>query len=194
MKTKLIAFNMVTLNGYFRGPNHELDWHQTDEAFHDFAVTQLNEAGCLLMGKVTYNLMASYWKEEHAFLSDPVVAEKMHGFEKHVVTSAPDTLIPWNNTSPIHASSVINSIALLKSNQQKHILLLGSGYLLNTLLQAQLVDEVRMMINPVTLSGGTPLLSPDSLAFFKLIDLRTFESGNLLLCYEPLKKEPNTLS
>lgn len=186
MHAKLIAFNMITLNGYYRGANHELDWHQTDEAFHDFVVTQLNEAGCLLMGSTTYNLMADYWQAEHTLISDPVVAEKMNGYPKYVVTTNPALLKPWINAHPVSGDTLVETIQYLKTQQHKPVLLLGSGMLLNTLLSLSLVDEVRMMLNPVSLSGGDPLLSPASKQVYKLTDIKPFDSGNLLLCYQPV--------
>lgn len=57
---KVILVNMVTLDGFFEGPNREIDWHNVDDEFNKFAVDQLNSVDVLLFGRVTYELMASY--------------------------------------------------------------------------------------------------------------------------------------
>ncbi len=66
-------FNMISLDGFFSGPNGEIDWHNVDEEFNEFAIDQLNTAGGLIFGRVTYLGMASYWPTlkalvEHAFV------------------------------------------------------------------------------------------------------------------------------
>ncbi|HEU5327878.1 MAG TPA: hypothetical protein VFU78_07280, partial [Thermomicrobiales bacterium] len=57
----VFLFMMVSLDGFFEGPNQEIDWHNVDDEFNDFAIKQLDEIGALLFGRVTYQLMASYW-------------------------------------------------------------------------------------------------------------------------------------
>ena len=57
---KIILFNMVTLDGFFEGPNREIDWHNVDAEFNEFAIDQLKSADGLLFGRVTYQFMASY--------------------------------------------------------------------------------------------------------------------------------------
>ena len=52
---------MVTLDGFFAGPNGEIDWHNVDEEFNEFAISQLDSVDVLLFGRVTYELMAGYW-------------------------------------------------------------------------------------------------------------------------------------
>jgi len=52
---------MITLDGFFAGPAGEIDWHQVDDEFNQYAIDQLQEAGGLIFGRVTYQLMASYW-------------------------------------------------------------------------------------------------------------------------------------
>ena len=58
---KVIFFMLTTLDGFFEGPNEEIDWHNVDEEFNEFAINQLNSVDVLLFGRMTYELMASYW-------------------------------------------------------------------------------------------------------------------------------------
>ncbi len=64
MTRKLIFFNMITIDGFFEGPNQEIDWHNVDEEFNEFAIHQLDSVDMLLFGRLTYELMASYWPTE----------------------------------------------------------------------------------------------------------------------------------
>lgn len=79
---KLFSFNMVTLDGYFEGSNHEIDWHNVDGEFNEFAIEQTGAVDMLLFGRVTYQLMASYWPTPSAIANDPIVADLMNRLPK----------------------------------------------------------------------------------------------------------------
>ena len=81
---KIILFNMITLDGFFAGPNGEIDWHNVDDEFNDFSIEQMNTADCLIFGRKTYELMASYWPTDQAKKNNPGVAEGMNKAEKIV--------------------------------------------------------------------------------------------------------------
>jgi dihydrofolate reductase len=84
---KLFAFNMVTLDGFFEGPNRDISWHTVDDEFNQFAVEQTSTVGAILFGRVTYELMASYWPSPAAQSDDPVVANLMNTLPKVVFSS-----------------------------------------------------------------------------------------------------------
>ncbi len=71
---KVILFMMVSLDGFFAGPNGELDWHNVDDEFNEFAIEQINTVDTLIFGRVTYEGMASYWPTPMAVENDPIVA------------------------------------------------------------------------------------------------------------------------
>jgi dihydrofolate reductase len=58
---KVILSNSVTLDGFFEGPNRELDWHVVDEELHKYANDLLSRVDAILFGRVTYQLMTDYW-------------------------------------------------------------------------------------------------------------------------------------
>ena len=58
---KVFISEMVTLDGFFEGPNKEIDWHMVNEEFNEFAIQQLNSVDTLIFGRVTYQLMVDYW-------------------------------------------------------------------------------------------------------------------------------------
>jgi dihydrofolate reductase len=63
---KLFVFNVVTLNGYFEGPNREVDWYNVYAEFNDYAIVMLKSADTLMFGRMTYELMSSYWPTQGA--------------------------------------------------------------------------------------------------------------------------------
>jgi dihydrofolate reductase len=122
---KIIWFNMITLDGFFEGPNREIDWHTVDAEFNDFAIDQLNSLGTLLFGRVTYEMMASYWPSEMAVTDDPVVAGKMNGMAK-IVYSTKLNKADWNNSSLLK-KDIIEQTARLKQQPGKDMAIFGSG-------------------------------------------------------------------
>jgi dihydrofolate reductase len=181
---KLIVFNLVTLDGYFSGPNGEIDWHQVDEEFFQFATEQLENIGALLFGRVTYEGMASYWPTPAAQESDPVTADQMNRIEKYVFSTTLDKA-DWNNTTLVKASAA-DEVAKLKAQPGKDLFIFGSADLASFLLKRGLVDEYRLIVVPVALGEGKTLF-PDMAqpVQFSLLHTRTFRNGNVLLIYQP---------
>jgi dihydrofolate reductase len=91
---------MITLDGLFEGQDHNIGWHNVDAEFNEFAIAQLNEIGTLLFGRITYQMMASYWPTSEAVKNDPVVADLMNRLPK-IVVSKTMAIAEWNNTSLI---------------------------------------------------------------------------------------------
>lgn len=81
---KLLVFNLVTLDGYFEGPNRDISWHNVDAEFNEYAIDMLNSVDTLIFGRVTYELMAGYWPTPDAIKNDPIVAGKMNALSKIV--------------------------------------------------------------------------------------------------------------
>jgi dihydrofolate reductase len=176
---------MLTLNGLFEGPDPwSLDWHNTDEEFNAFSVEQLNTIGTLLFGRATYQGMASYWPTPAAIESDPLVAEAMNSLPKIVFSRSLETA-DWNN-SRLVKDHIADEITHLKQQPGKDLALLGSANLMSTLMRLNLIDEHRVMVNPVVLGRGTPLFQGvDDRLNLRLVSARPFTSGNVLLTYQP---------
>lgn len=179
---QLIMFNMVSLDGFFAGPDGDINWHNVDQEFNEFAIDQLNSASGLLFGRVTYQLMASYWPTEAALHDDPLVARKMNSLPKIVASRTLDK-VEWNN-STIIGQDLKFEITRLKEPPGQHLFLFGSADLASSLRQLNLIDEYRLMVNPVVLGNGKPLFRDVSDRFsLKLTNSRPFRSGNVLLHY-----------
>lgn len=180
----IIFQNMISLDGYFEGPNKELDWHLVDDEFNDYAAGLLDSVDTLLFGRVTYQLMAGYWPTPEALADDPVIAAKMNGLQK-VAFSRTLAQADWNNTRLVKADAV-DEIRRLKQSPGKDMAIFGSSDLTVSLMGAGLVDEYRIFIAPLFLGGGKTLLQglKDRLPLH-LTDSRVFKSGLVLLNYKP---------
>ena len=182
---KVFLFMMVTLDGFFEGPNHEIDWHNVDEEFNEFAIEQLDEIDTLLFGRVTYELMASYWPTSFARENDPIVADKMNRIPKLVFSKTLDKA-EWENSRLVN-EHIAEEVSKLKQQPGKDMAIFGSSDLTVSLLEMGLVDELRIMVNPVVLGSGKSLFHGirDTVKL-KLLRMKTFRSGNVLLYYEPM--------
>ncbi len=189
---KVIFFMLTTLDGFYEGPNREIDWHNVDEEFNEFAIEQLNTIDTLLFGRVTYQLMASYWPTPEAIKNDPIVAGKMNNTPK-IVFSRTLSTAEWQNTRLVK-ENVAQEIAKLKQQPGKDIAIFGSSDLATSFIQPGLIDEYRIMVNPVVLGSGKPLFKgiKDKLNL-KLKKARTFRSGNVLLYYQPQEKDAKSI-
>jgi dihydrofolate reductase len=109
----------------------------------------------------------------------------MNNIPKYVVSTTLKKL-DWNNSHLIK-TNVVEEVKKLKQQPGKDILVYGSGKLVNTLLQYDLVDELRLMVHPVVLGSGKRLFedTAETMKVLKLADSKTFSSGVVLLSYHP---------
>jgi len=179
---KLFFQMMVSLDGFLEGPNRELDWHNVDEEFNQYAISMLNSVDLLLFGRVTYELMAGYWPTPYAMKHDAVVAERMNSLPK-IVFSRTLGKAEWQNTTVVrdNAAGVIEA---LKNGPGKDMAILGSSDLALSLMDTNAIDEYRIFLNPTALGRGKPLFSGlDRRRTFTLTKSAVFTSGNVLLTY-----------
>jgi len=178
---------MISLDGFFEGPEKEIDWHNVDNEFNEYAISFLNSVDTLLFGRVTYEMMANYWPTESAINDDPVVAEKMNNMAKFVFSKTLKKA-EWKNTTLI-TKDIAETVEKLKQTPGKDIAIFGSSDLGVALISSGLIDELNIMVNPVILGKGKSLFT-GILQRLQLTLLRTkiFRSGNVMLCYAPGRK------
>ncbi len=181
---KVIMFNLITLDGYFEGlKKWDLSWHRVDEEVNEFSIEQLDKAGGLIFGRVTYQGMASYWSSPEGIKDDAIVADKMNSITKYVFSKTLDQ-VDWNNTHLIKDDAVQEMIRL-KNQEGNNLLLFGSADLARTFTKNNLIDEYRLMVIPVVLGKGEPLfIENGSMLKFKLLGTKVFHNGNVLLSYQ----------
>lgn len=179
---------MVSLDGFFEGPGHDLSWHHVDEEFVDFAIEQTKSVDTLLFGRRTYELMRDFWPTEQARKTDPETAELMNNTPKivfsHSLTEVHETEY-WKNVRLVKENSA-EFVRNLKNEHGRDIAIFGSNNFCVSLMENILVDEFRIMINPVVIGKGTRLFEGIKKKMdLKLGKTRTFKNGNILLYYQP---------
>lgn len=147
---------MVSLDGYFEGPNREIDWHVVEDEFNAYAIDLLDAVDLLVFGRVTYQLMAGYWPTPDAIENDPVIAAKMNALPKLVFSRTLDHA-GWNNTRLVRENPAAE-LSELKRQPGKDIAIFGSSDLALALIEDKLIDEFRIFVAPVVLGSGKPLL------------------------------------
>ncbi len=176
---KVIVSNVASLDGFFESRSKELDWVVTDAEFFDYAKGLLRTVDTLLFGRATYLHMANYWP------TAPVdeIAEKMNNLPK-IVFSKTLQKAEWNN-SRLVASNIEAEVSRLKGQPGKDMVIFGSAMLASSLLQWGLVDEYRVILQPVLLGSGSPLFRDiTERTRMKLISVRSFGSGVVLASYQ----------
>jgi dihydrofolate reductase len=109
----------------------------------------------------------------------------MNGYPKYAVSTTLEEPLEWNNSTPIKGN-VAEEVSRLKQQPGKDILVFGSGALVNTLMQHDLIDEYRLMVFPVVLESGERLFRDGSdTKVLRLVDATTFGSGVVVLSYQP---------
>ncbi len=183
---KLLVFNSVSIDGYFATKDNDLSWSHNalkDPEWDAFVSGNASAGGTLLFGRITYELMASFWPTSAAAASFPVVAEGMNKMKKVVFSKTLDTLA-WEN-SELVKGELLSSVKALKEQAGNGIAILGSGIITAQLAAAGLIDEYQVVVNPVVLGSGRTMFDGLSLRLpLRLTSTRKFDNGNVLLCYE----------
>ena len=180
---KLSIFNFITLNGFFKGTNGDISWHKHGGEESEFSADSLKADNILLFGRVTYDMMVSWWTSPMALETLPDVAKGMNNAEK-IVFSKSLKKADWNNTRIIK-DDIVGEIKKLKKEGRKDMTILGSGSIINQFADAGIIDEYSIMVDPVAIGNGTPLfIDIKHKLDLELTDTRTFKSGVVLLNYK----------
>jgi dihydrofolate reductase len=183
---KLIVFNSVTADGYFTDKNNDMSWahRQGDPEWNDFVAENAKSGGELVFGRVTYQMMESFWPTPMAAQQFPDVARGMNELPKVVFSKTLDKA-SWNNTRLIKGD-LANEVRKLKAESGDQLVVMGSGTIVSQLAQAGLIDEYQMVLNPIILGEGRTMFEGvEDKVPLKLTNTRTFKNGNVLLNYEP---------
>ncbi len=182
---QLIVFNHISLNGYFVGENGDLSWayqNSNDAEWNSYVRENARGDGILLFGRITYQMMASYWPTPQAKQFDPVIADRMNMARKVVFSRTLDSAT-WAGTALVKGNLPGEVRTLKKEND---VVILGSGSIVTQVAQEGLVDEYQLVVNPVAIGTGRTLFEGATARLpMKLAKTRTFGNGNVLLCYAP---------
>jgi dihydrofolate reductase len=184
---KLAVFNQVSLDGYFADANSDMSWaHKQDAEWKAFVDENAKGGGELMFGRVTYQMMASFWPTEQAKQFAPVVAERMNGLPKVVFSRTLDKAT-WSNTKLVKGD-LATEVRKMKGDPGPGLVIMGSGSIVSQLAPEGLIDEFQVVVNPIVLGKGRTMFEgvPGRLNL-RLLRTRSFGNGNVLLCYEPAR-------
>ncbi len=178
---KLITWNLMTLDGYFEGKApwdlsfHELAW---GDELRAYSLEISRQTDLLVFGRKTYEGMAAYWPEA---TNEPEIKEYMNAIAK-IAVSRTITHADWNNTRVV--SDPIAELKKLKEQPGKDIFIFGSAELCDSLLKANLIDEIRICLVPGVLGGGNPHFKPsEEPKQLTLLETRPVKTGAVILRY-----------
>lgn len=175
---KLIVTEFLSLDGVMEEPMWTFKYWNDETAAFKAEETSANEP--LLLGRVTYQGFAAAWPQRKGVDSG---ADYFNGTRKYVVSTTLDKL-DWNN-SVLIKGNLVDEISKLKEQEGPDIVVHGSGTLVQTLMQHDLVDRYRLLVYPVVLGKGKRLFRTGSTASLALVETRAFSSGVAALIYEP---------
>jgi dihydrofolate reductase len=194
---RVIVNEFVSLDGVAQAPGGEEEdtsggfahggWSMQymDEPAMSTVLASIKEAGGFLLGRRTYEIFASYWP--NAPEEEQVVAEPLNTKPKYVASRTLDSPLQWQNSTLLEGD-VADAVAALKQEDGGDIHVIGSLDLLKTLLEHDLVDELRLMIDPVALGGGKRLFPEDgTMRPLQLVDSQVTSTGAILATYARAK-------
>jgi dihydrofolate reductase len=184
--SKLVVYNSMSLDGYFTDANGDMSWaHKQDPEWQAFVSENARGGGQLLFGRITYDLMASFWPTPLAAQSNPIVVERMNSLRKFVFSTTLDK-VTWSNTT-LFKGDLATEVRKLKQEPGPNIVIMGSGSVVAQLADAGLIDEYQIVLNPVVVGVGRTLFEGVKRKLpMKLARCRAFGNGNVVLFYEPL--------
>jgi dihydrofolate reductase len=190
---KVIVSEFMTLDGVVQSPmyaDEDTDggfrhggWHTrfADEAFMQWVVENVTGADGFLFGRRTYENFAAYWpntSEEEQMLAQPLSTRP-----KYVASTTLAEPLAWQNSALLQGD-VAEAVAALKREEGGYLLVVGSTELAQTLLEHGLVDELRLIIDPVIVGGGKRLFRDDgALRQFRLADSQVTSKGAIITTY-----------
>jgi dihydrofolate reductase len=193
---KVIVNEFMSLDGVAQAPGGADEdtsggfayggWHMQymeDEIAQKWVLASIVEAGGFLLGRRTYEIFAAYWPNAPA--EEQVIAEPLNTKPKYVASTTLTDQLPWQNARVLEGE-VPDAVAALKQQEGADVHVIGSTELVQTLVEHGLVDELRLMIDPVVLGGGKRIFRDDgSLRPLRLVDGQVTSTGAILATYAP---------
>ena len=182
---KVVVPMSVSLDGYFAGPNGEIDWHEISVELHEYLNAELSTAGAFLEGRVTWQLMADYWPTAD---EDPDATEPEKEFAA-IWRNVPKVVYSRTLESAGWGTEIVREIVpadieALKAEPGGD-LFIGGSEIVAEYRRHGLVDEYRIYVMPVVLGEGRPLFPPsDRSEHLKLVETKPFDNGVVMLRYE----------
>jgi len=192
---KVIVNEFMSLDGVMQAPGGADEdvsggfghggWHLRyfDDLSQQRVLESIVEAGSFLLGRRTYEIFAAYWP--NAPEEEQVIAEPLNTKPKYVASTTLTEPLEWQNSTVLRGG-VVEAVAALKQEDGADLHVIGSTELVQFLIAHDLVDEFRLMIDPVMLGGGKRIFREDgSLRTLRLVDSEVTSTGAILATYAP---------
>lgn len=194
---KVVVINHLTLDGVMQAPGRPDEdrrggfehggWAQNNDPLMGSVMGERMGQDCaLLLGRRTYEDFAAFWPKQ----KDNFFSETLTNFQKYVASTTLQEPLPWHN-STLLKGDVMEAVAKLKQQPGGNIVMFGSGELIQSLMQHNLIDEYMLMIHPLVLGTGRRLFADSgAYATLRLVDSKTTTTGIVIAIYAPT--EPMT--
>jgi dihydrofolate reductase len=193
---KVIVNEFMSLDGVAQAPGGADEdtsdgfshggWHMRymeDELAQRWVLASIVEAGGFLLGRRTFEIFAAYWP--NASEEEQVIAEPLNTKPKYVASTTLTEPLEWQNSTLLRGEAA-KAVAALKQEDGSDLHVIGSTELVQMLIEHSLVDEFRLMLDPVTLGGGKRIFRDDgSLRALRLVDSEVTTTGAILATYAP---------
>ncbi len=183
---KVLVFNNVSLDGYIADEKGDMSWaHTQDPEWLAFTSENAKGQAEMLFGRITYEMMASWWPTPQAKQSMPDVARAMNEAPK-VVFSRTLGKATWQNTRLVKSDPVAE-VRRMKGETGPGLLVMGSGTIVSQLTDAGLVDEYQIVLHGIALGRGKKMFDIRERTPLALTKTRVFKNGSVVLWYEPTR-------
>lgn len=192
---KISVFNHVSIDGFFSGPNNEIDWFKSlkkDIVWDEYTHSQAKSGNTLLFGHTTYDLMKSYGPKQNIMYNDQNMATGLEASSKIVFSKKISHEEEDPNWENVKVMQEINPHEIMKLKEQEDMTILGSGSIVQQFAQHNLIDEYNLVVVPVTLGKGKPLFKDINKLNLDLLEARSFKNGIVLLRYQPINNSKAT--
>ena len=193
---KVIANEFMSLDGVVQAPGGADEdrsggfahggWHMAhmeDELAQQWVLQSIVDAGGFLLGRRTYEIFAGYWPK--APEDEQVIAEPLNTKPKYVASRTLTEPLEWQNSTLLEGD-LADAVAALKQEDGGDLHVIGSSDLMHSLIEHDLVDEFRLMLDPVLLGGGKRIFRDDGLLRrLRLVDGQVASTGAILARYAP---------
>ncbi|HET8872097.1 MAG TPA: dihydrofolate reductase family protein [Gaiellaceae bacterium] len=196
----VIVNEFMTLDGVVQAPGGADEdtsggfehggWHMPymDEVAQKEVLEGINEAGGFLLGRRTYEIFAAYWP--NAPEEEQVIAEPLNTKPKYVASRTLSEPLEWQNSTVLEGDIAEAVPALKQEDGDGDLHVIGSSELVRELIANDLVDELRVMIDPLVVGGGKRVFNDDgALRPWRLVDSQVTTTGAILATYAPAESE-----
>jgi dihydrofolate reductase len=192
---KVIVNEFMSLDGVVQAPGSADEdpsggfehggWHlgYFDDLSQKWVLEGIVEAGGFLLGRRTWQIFAAYWP--NAPEEEQVIADPLNTKPKYVASTTLTDPLEWQNSTVLQGD-VAEAVAELKQQDGADVHVIGSAELVRSLIEHDLVDELRLMIDPVLLGGGKGIFRDDGARRpLRLVRSEVTTTGVILATYAP---------